>query len=199
MTNKELAERYPWLRIGDKSLEVTDDIVTWADIIPAGWLEAFGDLLFEDLNKAIIDSFPDGVPDDFCITEIKEKWGRLCIYTTHETRQIRDVLMSYEYLSSFVCISCGVPYPFSHMTYNGWILPLCENCFIKNHKYEEKEDAYEEYLQTVLKDSISVFQGPEKKITLETYSTTEDSNITHISVLPTWKKIITRYTQKKLI
>ena len=70
MTNKELAERYPWLRIGDKSLEVTDDMVTWADIIPAGWLEAFGDLLFEDLNKAIIDSFPDGVPDDFCITEI---------------------------------------------------------------------------------------------------------------------------------
>ena len=85
------------------------------------------------------------------------------------------------------------------MTYNGWILPLCENCFIKNHKYKEKEDAHEEYLQTVLKDSISVFQGPEEKITLDICSLTEDSNSTYISVLPTWKKITTRYTQKKLI
>ena len=56
MTNKELVERYPWLRIGDKSLEVTDDMVTWADLIPSGWMEAFGDLLFEDLNQRKVGS-----------------------------------------------------------------------------------------------------------------------------------------------
>lgn len=202
MNNRELVERYPWLRIGDKSLEVTDDMVTWADLIPSGWLEAFGDLLFEDLNKAIVDSFPDGVPEDFCITEIKEKWGRLCIYITHETRQIRDVLFIYEHISSYICISCGAPYPFAHMTYNGWVLPLCENCFVKQRAGRKSENVYsahEDYLQTVLKDSISVFTGPEKRIDVESTTPAGEVISRHVDILPTWKKITTRYTQRKLI
>lgn len=202
MNKQELVERYPWLRIGDKDLEITEEMITWVDLVPVGWLDAFGDFLFEDLDKAIKRSYPNGVPDDFSITDMKEKWGRLCIYTTHDTLEIRDVLSIYEHISSYICISCGAPYPFAHMTYNGWVLPLCENCFIKqraSRKFENVSSAHEDYLQTVLKDSISVFSGPEKRIDVESTTPAGDPISVHVDILPTWKKITTRYTQRKLI
>lgn len=197
MNNKELAERYPWLWLREDFRSDSEEILTWADMIPTGWYTAFGELLFEDLDRALKESYPEGIPEDFVILDVKEKWGRLVIYLSEETRLVRDVLLTYEYLSSFVCISCGVPYPFSHMTYEGWVMPLCEKCFSK--KCRKDLDNNNRYLQTILKDSISVFKGPEKYLELNVLKGDGTEEKQQINIHPTWKRIVEKYVNQTLV
>ena len=190
MNREELVNKYPWLK--EQSL-----VHSWADQIPEGWNIAFGELFFEDLDKAIKESYPDGIPDTFHIQDIKEKWGKLRVYLTQETDKIRDVLYIYEYLSSFVCIVCGAPYPFAQMTYDGWVMPLCERCYL-GQNITNLDKYHTSYLQTVMKDCITVFKGPEDFITVESYDG-ENFIERKIETKNTWGRIFQRFIDRTVV
>ena len=127
MTSKELLERYKWLTprnvITGKKLKNTN----WIEIdnIAPGWRAAFGDKLCEEMN-AIIQTWPVEEQEEFYIIDIKEKWGRLCIYTSFTTDELEKVIEKYEALSTQTCYICG-------SSINTWHhnLPLCEICSVE--------------------------------------------------------------------
>lgn len=184
MNKEELIKKYSWSE-------------PWIDQMPKGWLASFGDFFFEDLQEALEKSFPDGVPEDFRILQLKEKWGKLRVYLTHEPELVNDVLYAYEYISSFVCINCGLPYPFAQMTYDGWVEPLCEMCYYEQHP-DKIDINCTAYLQTVLKDSISVLMGPEDYISIEQYDG-EKYTQHKICIKDKWRKIFERFVQTTVV
>lgn len=192
MNNKELLRKYPWLKFSDDSSDGC-----WADMIPIGWLESFGEFLLEDLDTALKNSYPEGLPEDFRILDIKEKWGSLRVYLTHEPEPVSDVLYRYQYISSFVCMICGAPYPFAHMTYDGWVVPLCERCYVGKNNVDP--DKYcNSYRRTVLRDSISVSEGPEDSITVGC-SNGDERTQRVIEIKSTWKKVFQAYVMKTVV
>lgn len=187
-----LIEKYPWLKVSEN-----DTKNSWADFIPAGWFCSFGEFFLEDLDIALKKTYPDGIPEDFHILNIKEKWGKLRVYLSHDSEYIEDVLCKYEYISSFVCIECGAPYPFAQMTYGSWIMPLCERCYVGNN-YSELNKWHVSYLQTVLKDSISVSNGPEDKLVISVINE-KGKTEREIEIKSTWEKIFNSYVEKTIV
>lgn len=192
MTKEELIKNYPWIEMLENNTRVL-----WYDMIPEGWRIAFGELFFSELDEALLKTFPEGIPDDFHILDIKEKWGKLRVSLSHESEYINDVLFKYEYISSFVCIDCGAPYPFAQMTYGSWIMPLCERCYIGNNS-NELNKWHISYLQTVLKDSISVHNGPEETIEVTVWKGNEKSH-RKINIKETWEKIFESYVDRTVV
>jgi len=192
MTKEELIKNYPWIEMIENNTRVL-----WYDMLPEGWRTAFGELFFSELNDALLKTFPEGIPDDFHILDIKEKWGKLRVSLSHDSEYINDVLFKYEYISSFICIDCGAPYPFAQMTYGSWVMPLCERCYVGNNS-NELNKWHTSYLQTVLRDSISVRNGPEDKISVAVFSgkgTTERE----IEIKSTWEKIFNSYVERTIV
>ena len=192
MTKEELIKNYPWIEMIENNTRVL-----WYDMLPEGWRTAFGELFFSELNEALLKTFPEGIPDDFHILDIKEKWGKLRVSLSHDSEYINDVLFKYEYISSFICIDCGAPYPFAQMTYGSWVMPLCERCYVGNNS-NELNKWHTSYLQTVLRDSISVRNGPEDKISVAVFSgkgTTERE----IEIKSTWEKIFNSYVERTIV
>lgn len=192
MTKEELIKNYPWIEMIENNTRVL-----WYDMLPEGWRIAFGELFFSELNEALLKTFPEGIPDDFHILDIKEKWGKLRVSLSHDSEYINDVLFKYEYISSFICIDCGAPYPFAQMTYGSWVMPLCERCYVGNNS-NELNKWHTSYLQTVLRDSISVRNGPEDKISVAVFSgkgTTERE----IEIKSTWEKIFNSYVERTIV
>lgn len=144
MDNKTLCELYPFLlprnRWTGKVPEDYDYSYTELDAMPAGWREAFGIELCEEI-KLCLDKMKPDVAAKYMITQIKEKYGQLCWYTNFTTEDLERVMRKYEDLSKRTCIVCGKPAEFITL---GWISPYCGDC-IKNKK--EKYKPIEEYFK----------------------------------------------------
>lgn len=109
---------------------VTTKELTWKEKIlnnmPKGWVDAFGDLLCEELSKAV-DKLND---NGFDILEVKEKFGSLRIYCGGTTStEINDIITKYEYISKYVCCQCGKPDV--RMVDVGYSIPCCDSCYYK--------------------------------------------------------------------
>lgn len=96
--------------------------------MPKGWVDAFGDLLCEELSKV--------VSDDFTVVEVKEKYGSLRIYCGGTTSpEVWRIIATYEFLSGYICCVCGKPdVP---MVSTNWCSPYCGDCYYK-HKIDDK-------------------------------------------------------------
>lgn len=122
--------RYPFVKVYNRwngkfmGYSSTED-----EAIPEGWRRAFGKDLLKDIKQA----------GKLCrknahkhlswkkmlqFTEIKEKWGLLCLYAS-ATDEIVKVLDKYEYLSQFYCIHCGKP---TKYITKGYITYICKDC-----------------------------------------------------------------------
>ena len=61
------------------------------------------------------------------ITQVKEKWGELCIYVSGAPDEIYDMIREAEKKSHYICEKCGKPAervisePF-------WVYTLCPDC-----------------------------------------------------------------------
>lgn len=95
---------------------------TWYDAIPTGWRKAFGKQLSKELRAALK---KDGILKTFRFTQIKEKWGELCLYNNGVGNNTDRVINKYERLSTAYCINCGKPV--RYITY-GYIVYLCDDC-----------------------------------------------------------------------
>lgn len=128
-----ILEKYPFMRVKDNSVYpwlTRDDC--WLDDMPEGWMVAFGEQMCEELKAAL-----GKYADYWIIVQVKEKFGRLCIYYGWDTfdedieipdevaNKVDDIVNKYEVLSGRTCMHCG-----SRATYQsvGWIGPYCEKC-----------------------------------------------------------------------
>ena len=114
--------------------------------IPRGWRKAFGKQLRDDLRKALI---KDGILKTFYFTQIKEKYGELCLYNTGEGPETSKVIRHYEDLSVCYCINCGKP---ARYVTEDWIEYLCEDCFESNFKHNDDYEEYEKECRLTEKD-----------------------------------------------
>lgn len=62
--------------------------------------------------------------------QIKEKYGTLRFYMSHETPFIEGAIAMAEAMSEITCENCGDP---GHERQGGWVLTLCDKC------HEERE------------------------------------------------------------
>ena len=143
MTNKELIDKYPFLKLDFDPLfggHVFE--ITWLDALDTGWKKAFGKEFCDELLQSLKDdnyhiatNYEDD--DGFHFEEIKEKYGSLRIYYNgHPPNKYctRDTIAKYEELSKYVCGHCGKP---ARYITNGWIYPLCEECI---------KEVYDDYI-----------------------------------------------------
>ena len=99
---------------------------TWADDLPRGWRKAFGDMMFEEIDKVLKQT-----NTTIYIEQIKEKYGQLRFYFSG-TDEIHDIVEKYSILSENICIKCGKPdVP---MLDTGWMSPVCQECFEHNQR-----------------------------------------------------------------
>lgn len=120
---KELIKKYPYLmpRNAFTGMPVKDYDYSFIEgeyDLPEGWLQLFLQCcedIYEPLKKA------DYV-DKFRFTQVKEKYGRMTLYTHGATEEVYDIINKYSFLSQQVCSVCGKPA--AVMTY-GYICPYC--------------------------------------------------------------------------
>lgn len=114
-----LVMRFPFISTGDRSF-------TWLDVMPEGWRRAFGKELCASLKKILKKAH---YVRKYKICDIKEKWGKLCIYDCGAPEKIYDELQEclryYEDLSMLFCARCGNIT--SYIT-DGWISYICKRC-----------------------------------------------------------------------
>lgn len=106
---------------------------TYFDDVPPGWGKLFIDLC-DEICRYFDDNDVDvEIQKDFYFTDVKEKYGSLCVYTTPiDTRyydDIMNILDKYEQLSKNVCRRCGAAA--TKMT-TGWIGYYCDDCAPEN-------------------------------------------------------------------
>lgn len=137
----EYLKKYPWSRLMNLYTGRVYRNKSAADAIPEGWMLAFGDLMFEELDDAIKRAH---VEDTFVVLQVKEKLGTLRFkHNQPHNSEIDLICKRYEMLSRYVCIRCGCLTPDSKLVFAPWIRPMCSSCFTKT-EHENNKETYEE-------------------------------------------------------
>lgn len=110
----------------------------WYSSIPIGWRESFG----IQLCKEIKESLKRYKNNNFIITDIKEKWGSLSIYTYGAPDEVHDIINKYEYISAHTCIKCG---RIATRRSQGYVLPYCNDCCGNHIGYDNYYKDYSFY------------------------------------------------------
>lgn len=121
MTNSEILEKYPFLKVKD-AYGPGNWTNNWLDDLEPGWKEAFGMELAEDLANALKE---DKCEDTFEFLQIKEKYASLRLYAIGYGDRTKEVLAKYEELSKYICGHCG---QVATRITKGWVYPLCDKC-----------------------------------------------------------------------
>jgi len=119
--------KYPWLKARHWETNKRISDTNALNNMPEGWKRAFGDILCEELDKAIRE---DGVLEEFTILQLKEKYGELRIYCAPMTDKVAEVVRAFEIISRHVCINCGRPD--TPMLMTTWEEPVCKECYAKS-------------------------------------------------------------------
>ena len=145
-------EKYKWARLINLYTGKIYKNKCGADDIPEGWLLAFGDMMFEELDAAIKKA---GVENSFVFRQVKEKFGTLTIHHNQpRNSEIDLIIRKYSQCSRFICMRCGKPN--IPMVCSFWIRPMCEDCYIKT-EHTDKND-YKDWtkdVQPVLPDVMN--------------------------------------------
>lgn len=134
--NKFLYRIYNIVKWIDK--EILDRICfiptyTELDAMPNGWRKAFGLQMCEDIKQALLEAGGRKLLKSYRITQIKEKFGRLCWYDDYAPEKVfKEIIPKYEALSYETCINCGEP---AEYVSKGWISPYCKNCVKDETKF----------------------------------------------------------------
>lgn len=126
-----LCWKYPFLKPWNRKKRFFQ---TWCEYydIPEGWRKAFGLQIVKEINDSLIRTGGRKAVKQYCIDQIKEKFGGLRWYDTYGTTEVHKIINKYETISYHTCIGCGKP---ATVQTTGWICPYCDNCIPKNHNY----------------------------------------------------------------
>lgn len=95
-----------------------------------GWLPLIKDALL------IVDNWNlKHNPETLCeFIQIKEKWGKLCLYLNFYPDEIVDQIHQLENESLKICEYCGTDKNVSTTKIHGWYRTLCDECKLKVDK-----------------------------------------------------------------
>lgn len=134
MTNKELVERYPFLRVNPEYNypESPEELYSEKGLyLPEGWYELFLKCC-EELREALIKI---NKLDEFRIDQLKEKYGLMRIYANISDPVVDKIINRYEIISQFTCCVCG---KIATVETTGWVCPYCDDCIQNvNTKFRE--------------------------------------------------------------
>lgn len=141
--NKKLIEKFPFLlprnRWTGEVPENYDYSYTELDAMPKGWRIAFGEQMCQDIKDDLVRT---GYLDKYRISQVKEKYGRLCWYDFGCTdKMLHEIIPKYEEFSKRTCIRCGKP---AKWVTTGWISPYCDECVPECERKETVEEFYGE-------------------------------------------------------
>ena len=78
---------------------------------------------------------------NFQFSQIKEKWGSLCLYNFGATDEQWKKIHMCEKASNHICMECGSPFKVGK-TREGWITTLCSDCASKrDYEWELQYDS----------------------------------------------------------
>ena len=128
---KQLIKVYPYLQprnvwTGKISEDYDYSYIRGEHELPDGWLRLF--LLYcKNLRPILVET---ELLDKFRFSQLKEKYGRMCLYNFGIPRSSgADILtMMYESYSQDICHVCGKQARYES---KGWIEPWCEECIDK--------------------------------------------------------------------
>lgn len=136
MFNKRLLKRYPWLMPRNawtgKVMKDYDYMWTEYDCMPDGWRKAFGMMMLEEYDKEIRKY---NHVKDYCIVQVKEKFGQLRWYDNGHYGKMGEINYKYECISGNICIMCGKEAP---MIDDGWMSPWCCDCWVNKVRRIER-------------------------------------------------------------
>lgn len=115
--NSVLCSEFPFLKC---IFDEYDYEYTWLDNVSVGWRS-----MFLELCKGIKREIQKDLLNDFCILDVKEKFGGLRVYVLGANEEIERLLDEYEKKSRKICVGCGEPA--THRTL-GWVRFYCEKC-----------------------------------------------------------------------
>ena len=138
---KALIEEYPYLQPrrmtdGQVAPDYDYEFIVGEHDLPEGWLELFLQAC-EDIKEPLEKA---GDLDKFRFMQVKEKFGRMRMYTNGATEEVNDILDKYEFLSEQVCSECGKP---AIAMTRGWICPFCDEHIKKFTDRGEEVDRIE--------------------------------------------------------
>ena len=90
--------------------------------------------MYETLDK--IQAIVDRDRLDLEITQVKEKYGELRIYTSSYADEIEDIIQEATEKSVTICERCGKEG--KRVQVKGWLMTRCDECF-RSHKKEGEE------------------------------------------------------------
>ena len=132
LKNKRLVKKYYWLVprdwYGNPIKRYDYSWIDWG--WGKGWDKAFGQMLMDEIGAVVKKC---GLKH-FTILQTKEKFGSLRMYVGGSCEEIDRIISKYEYISERVCMGCGHEAP---MTNNGWMLPRCFKCYLKEYRNRE--------------------------------------------------------------
>lgn len=120
--NNTLIEEYPFLCLTTNRNSNKHD-ATWLDLIPDGWRTSIMEDFCKELKKILV---KNKLLDDFYITDLKEKYGKLVFNPNIYIPQIEKLQEKYEIKSMMHCQVCG---EYTKYSTKGWIMYLCKDCY----------------------------------------------------------------------
>ena len=94
--------------------------------------------LYEEVEKWNKDKTED--EHKFIFSQIKEKFGMLCLYNFGATEEQWKRINMCEKASNRICMICGSPFKVGKT--QGWITAMCEECAIKEDRIYHPKDKF---------------------------------------------------------
>jgi len=125
MVDFKIMKKYWFFKI-DKS--VKEGLIVFGFECDRGWYTLI-DEFCQELKKLIESKYPEYKTGDpqFEILQVKEKFGRLCIYTNFSNDDIDELVEKYEKLSLATCEVCGSSGKLRRRA--GWYKTVCNKCY----------------------------------------------------------------------
>lgn len=105
---------------------------TELDSMPNGWRKAFGIQMCKELKKELKKV---KFLHKYRVLQIKEKYGVLCWYSNFTSVNVDKIIMKYEYISKYTCITCGCPAT-CYTPIECWEAPYCDEHFPKSSRFK---------------------------------------------------------------
>ena len=104
----------------------------WLFSMPIGWRKAFGIQMCKEIKHSLLKTGGKTALKNYCINDIKEKFGGLRWYDSYSTKDIQKIICKYEYISYHTCIICG---ELATVQTTGWICPYCDEHIPEHQNY----------------------------------------------------------------
>jgi len=101
-----------------------------------------------------------GIPDDFYVVQVKEKFGSLRFYITAAPKEIHDMISVAEQKSYFICEKCGKEGKMFYRDELPWIMTLCDKCLDKHfeERFGRKRNKDEDFISDWQKENKAPFK-----------------------------------------